>query len=356
MKKTYGIALGVLLSLSQCVNPDTEAPQDPYQKGIWVLNQGNVAVANGGISFVPLLGITPGNPVQDAFRTENNRDLLDLAQSIAQVGDRAYVVANNRLEVVNFNNFKSVANIPSRIELGRFFAPVSATKGYVSCWGRTSAFVAVIDLATNSLTRTLPTANGPEDIEVIGNEAFVALSGGSGTDNRLAVFDTQTDTFKQHISVGDAPIALATDVQNKLWVLCRGRLGLATNLNDLGSRAELIRINPATKVIEARFPVGNLSRTKPSNLLINAAKNTLYFSLGNGIFEFKITDTNIPASTPFIRRSFPALALNPSNNWMYGASAVAPSNVSYIFRYRATGEFVDSIRVGGINPVGFLFK
>jgi hypothetical protein len=343
-----------LLLAMGCTNPDQETEFVGYEKGMLVSNFGVSNVQQGTLTFV-----RPNNAIlNDIFKIENGRDLGMGFASMSLIGDKLYFVVGDKVEIAQSNTLKGTGSITSKVDVGQRLVSVSPTKAYLSSLGKTlgSASVAVIDIPSLTVSRNINVGNGPEAIEVIGNEAFVTLSGTSANpENRIIVINTQTDAVVRAINVGDIPKKLVTDVSGKLWVLCSGRVGASGSSTDLGTKAELIRINPISKVIEARYDIGTLQKTKPNNLAINKARNTLYFTLGNGLYAFKITDTSVQTTTPLIRKNFSCLAIDPATDNICGGYSVLTNQPGYVARYRSTGQLIDSLQVG-LNPSDILFR
>jgi len=63
-------------------------------------------------------------------------------------------------------------------------------------------FVAVIDLATNTVESTIPVSEGPEHIESIDGKLYVSHKGGYGYGTTISVIDA-ANTVASTITVGD---------------------------------------------------------------------------------------------------------------------------------------------------------
>ncbi len=344
-----------LTTLNACdKDDDSQTPQGQYSSGAFIINEGLFNNGNASISF---FNRTTKEVIPNVFETENNRSLGDVAQSLTIHEDKAYIVVNNsnKIEVVDAGTFKSIGAIENKVEQCRYLA-AAGKKAYVTSWGLTgNPSVVVVDLNTLQVTKNIPVGKGPEGITLVGNEAFVANSGGYTNDNTISVINTTTDEVSQTISVGDHPTQLVTDANGKLWVLCRGKYGDFSNSADLGTKAELIRITPATKAIEARMDVGTLQTSKPGNLSINREKNTLYFTLAGGVHAVSINATSIPANNPIVKKSFYGIGIDPVENILYGADALNYKQNGWVYRFTNQGEKIDSFRVQLI-PNGFAFQ
>ena len=343
------------LFLSSCNDDDQTStitePKGAYEKGVLVVNEGNFQKGNGAVSFINKQSKTV---VADVFRTENNRPLGDVVQSVAVHNDRAYIVVNNsnKIEVADANTFKSIG-VVNNLKLPRYFV-ASSNKGYVTEWVSFSGNgqVSVIDLTTNTVTKTIAVGKLPEKLIVINNKIYVVNSG----DNTLSVINPTTDAVESTVTVGDSPNSLAVDANNKVWVLSGGKKNYNPDysINEATSTpGSLVRINPTSNAIEAT--VNFTSKTlSPTNLVINGGKNKLYYRYGGKVYQHDITATTLSANT-FINRNFYGMGVDPADNLIYGADAGAFTANGKVIRFNPNGTAIDSFTVN-IGPSYFLFR
>ena len=64
---------------------------------------------------------------------------------------------------------------------------------------------------------------------------------------------------------------------------------------------------------------------------------------------------SITTDKPFVSRPFYRLGIDPHTNTIYGALSPSFSQSGYVYRYKPTGQLVDSVKVE-IGPTGFFFK
>ena len=345
-----GLCLSGSLLFSSCdkeptstqdpVAPTLPGAKGPYEHGVFVINEGNTL---GAISYY-----NPAGKVvkKDIFQDENKRPVGQFLQSMAVHNDKAYLVAggSKKLEIVDANTFKSVGII-SGLEIPRYFI-VSGTKGYLTDYVTYSGNgqVAVIDLNTNTVTKTIPVGKLPELMAIVENKLYVTNS----ADNFISVINLTTETAEAPITVGQGPSSIVVDANKKLWVLCGSSYG-----TDPGSLAQ---VDPATGTVEKNFPIQAKSAS-PQDLTINGQKNRLYFTLDNKIFSMGISDAALP-STPLVDRGtkgFYGLGVDPQENIIYGAYAPDFSSEGKVIRYNPGGAAIDSFNVS-VGPNGFLFK
>lgn len=348
------LLLTSLIGLNLACKVNTDIVVEPYENGVLVIEEGAFTKGNASVSFIN----RQTNLVStDIFRKVNNRAVGDVLQSYTEIAGKGYLVVNNsnKIEIVDANNFRSLGSIESGLEQCRYMVPVSKDKAFVTCWGNTAkGSVAVVDLNNKVVVKQLTTGAGPEGMLLKGTDLFVANSGGFDVDNSISVINTQTDAVTTTIPVGDVPIQMVLDRNQDIWVLCSGKPVWSSA--DKLTKAELVKINPATKQITGRYTIGGKSITgNPDNLAINGDGTILYFTLNNAVYAVPISATTITLDTPLIRKDLYGIGYDNSTNTIYGAYAGDFAQAGYVFRYRTNGQVIDSLKVGLI-PSGFYFK
>ncbi|UPL48512.1 DUF5074 domain-containing protein [Hymenobacter sublimis] len=336
------------LSLLACdPNNDPTPTEAPIiTKSVFVVNEGNFLRSNSDISLFSKESNSVKNPL--LFTTVNKRALGDVAQSMATQDSLGYIVVNNsnKLEVVSLASFRSKATISS-LKLPRYFAASSAEKGYVTetvAYG-SAGQVSVINLKTNTVTKSIPVGIQPERLAVAGNRLYVTNSG----ENTVTVINTTTDAVEGTIVVGDSPNSVVVDRNNNVWVLSGGKV-IYNPGPTLLTKGSLSQITPGQLTAKTREVEVNTS--SPSRLTINGRRDQLYYVYRSGVYTMAIGDDKLP-TTPLIRRSFYGLGVDPQDNTIYGGIGSFTA-ADKVIRYRSTGAAIDSFTVG-IGPNGFVF-
>ncbi|UOQ78536.1 hypothetical protein MUN84_08280 [Hymenobacter sp. 5516J-16] len=340
------------LSLLACdPNNDPTPTEAPIiTKSVFVVNEGNFLRSNSDISLFSKESNSIKNPL--LFTTVNKRALGDVAQSMAIQDSLGYIVVNNsnKLEVVSLASFRSKATISS-LKLPRYFAAASAEKGYVTetvAYG-SAGQVSVINLKTNTVTKTIPVGIQPERLAVVGNRLYVTNSG----ENTVTVINTTTDAVEGTIPVGDSPNSVVVDRNNNVWVLSGGKVVYNPNYTidfTRTTKGSLSQITPGQLTAKTREVEVNTS--SPGRLTINGRRDQLYYVYRGGVYTLAIGDDKLP-TTPLIRRSFYGLGVDPQDNTIYGGIGSFTA-ADKVIRYRSTGAAIDSFTVG-IGPNGFVF-
>lgn len=341
------------LSLLACdpANDPTPTEQPIVTSSVFVVNEGNFLRSNADISLFSKASSTVTGKA--LFSTANGRALGDVAQSMAIQDSLGYIVVNNsnKLEVVSLAKFRSKATV-NGLKLPRYFAAASSAKGYVTetvSYSGANGRVSVLDLKTNTVSKTIEVGVQPEKLAVVGSRLYVTNSGG----NTVTVINTSTDAVEGTITVGDSPNSVVEDRNGNVWVLSGGKTVYNADYSVDYSRTtkgSLSKIVPGQLTATTREVASN--RSSPGRLTINGAKNQLYYTYLGGVYTLGIADDVLPA-TPLIKRSFYGLGVDPQDGTIYGGIGSFTA-ADKVIRYRSTGAALDSFTVG-IGPNGFVF-
>jgi YVTN family beta-propeller protein len=335
-------------------DPDVEPAEPTVEtKTVFVVNEGNFLQTNAEISSFSKATNTLVN--RSLFNAANNRPLGDVAQNMSVRDSTGYIVVNNsnKLEVVNLRTFRSLGTITG-LKLPRYFAAASSEKGYVTetiSYAVAAGQVSVINLKTNTVTKTIAVGKQPERLLVVGNRLYVTNNGGS----TVTVINTETDAVEGTITVGDAPNSIVLDRNNRVWVLSSGRVVYDANYNidyTLTSKGSLSSFTPGSLTANTRIFTTNLSQ--PSRLSINGSRDQLYYTFQGGVYRLGINDNDLPTTPVFRRRNIYGLGIDPQDNTIYSGIAPSFSTAGKVVRYRNTGAAIDSFTVN-IGPNGFVF-
>lgn len=342
--KSAFISVGLAFVFIAC-DPKEDSPSPVATGSVYVTCEGGFGASNGSVSVYD----PKTNKVNiDPFNAKNNRSLGDIVQSLTLINDLAYIVVNNsnKVEIADASTFESKGVIEG-VKLPRYLVKGSGNTAYLTEWvsfagnGR----VDVIDLSTNTLTKTIEVGLLPENLLLYGDKLFVSNSG----DSTLTIINTATNVVSKTIKVGYSPTSIVKDANDKLWVICGGYKNY-TNLS-LSKPGALVQIDPTTESVIKTFSFTNAADS-PEKLNINGSGNKLYYENG-GVYSLEVSASSLPTQ-PLIARSFYGLGIDPNSETIYAATMGFVSNQKLI-RYNASGVVLDSTEVG-IGPNGFVFK
>lgn len=326
---------------------DTTTQPVSYQKGIFIINEGNYNWGNASVTvIIPEKSIV----IQDVFQKANSRSLGDVAESMKLNKNLGYLVVNNsnRIEVVTISDFKSVTTI-SGLNAPRFMELVDSTKAYVTNLQKN---ITVIDLTTNTISKLIKTGTWTENLLKYDHYMMVTSVGkfSDPTSDRVPmvyIIDTQTDKITDSIQTGKEPIGIVIDKKQKVWVLCSGGY-------DNFELPSLLRINPELKIIEKRFIFTGTGKV-PSKLCMNPTGDTLYF-LNGGVYKMAVNSAVLPEQ-PFILangRLFYGLALHPVTGHIFVSDAKDYVQNGTAYQYNQQGTLIKEYSAGRI-PGSFCF-
>lgn len=362
MKKKISVFLLICISIISCKkeeNNDKIANTYIESGSAIVVNEGNFGSSNGSVSYIDRNGIATNFIYENA---NNGSSIGDVIQSYTRVGNKGIICVNNsyKIEIVDARTFKRLATIvdttaTQNTSYVRYALGINNNKAYVTN-GNFAGEVEVIDLTTNTITKSINVGNGPEQLAMVGNNVYVCNSGGYGVDSTVSIINATTDVVTSTINVGDIPTKIVKDAQNNVWVLCAGQSDYSNYplVNKL-SASKLVKINTSNNTVDKSFTLINAGN--PSyvvNLAIGNNGRTIYYSVSDKIYALDISSNTLPVTSIISGRSFYGLAASPYNNQIWGLHAPNFTSSGYVFRYTSTGSLIDSVKVGiGPNSVFF---
>ena len=341
------IALSILFI--SCDNEEIIESGSDYSNGILVSGEGSGA-GTGSISFIPQ---DVSSSTHLIYKAENDTELGTYLQSIAFSDTNAYISVDNQntITVVDRITFEEVGKINSQLELPRYMEIIGGT-GYSTNWGSTASdtddFIAVIDLNSNSVTKTIPVALGPERIVSKDGKLYVSHKGAHGVNNVVSVIDIATDAVTE-IIVGDKPDELVFTQSGDLIVLSEGAVQYDMNWNVIGNTlASISKIDTNTNTVTSTITFANGEH--PSLLEIDGTD--LYYSLNSGVFKMSVTDTELPTSS-FIEAGY-INEMSISNNQLYAIVASYTSLSDFNVYSLSNKKMITTLKVGiGASKIYF---
>ncbi|WP_207432941.1 DUF5074 domain-containing protein [Sabulibacter ruber] len=347
------VLVGGTFFATSCDSNDDNEPKGAYEHGVFITNEGQYTTPTAEVSFYDPATKTV---IPDLFNQVNKRPLGDVAQSMTFVDDKALIVVNasNKIEVVNANTFQGIGVI-SGLQYPRYMAALNSSKGYVTEWitnnNSRKGRVAVLDLNTYTVTKTIEVGVTPEALLVHNGKLYVANS----FDNTVTVINTATDQVETTLTFFNGPNSFAVDATGNIWVLC-GRTYYNTDWSvdeEKTTAGHLVKFNPANPQTRTVLQFSSASN-QPSGLVTNGAKNQLYYTLGNGVYTLATTATTLPG-TPVLRRAgLYGLGVDPKENLIYVGMGPYDAN-GQVVRFQPSGTAIDSFQVR-VLPNGFTFR
>lgn len=335
----------ISVSLSSCIK---DKPQEPIttradinaDKKLLICNEGNYGWGNASIS---LFDPSNGNVIEDVYKSQNNNvPLGDVCQSITKHIDHYYLVVNNsnKVEIINAGDFKKQSTI-SGFTSPRYLLPVSYNKAYVNEYY--ANHIKILDLNSKTITGTIACNGWGDEMVLIYNKVFIT----NPKSNYCYIINTITDQITDSVNVGQGASSILTDKFSKVWVLSSGNASLNQN-------GKLICIDPISLNIINSFSFN--ATDSPTKLCCNKTRDTLYY-LNKGVFQFPITNTQLPGSALIAQggKVFYGLGVNPKDYSIYVSDAIDYIQRSKIEIYNCQGVYITSFNAGIISN-SFMFE
>lgn len=316
-----------------------------YTDGIVILNEGGAGSGNSSISF-----LKDGTIQNNVFSTANGGAALgDTGQSISFNNGKAYIVLNisNKLVIANGTTLVEEDAIEEGLTNPRYTA-FYGTNAYVTCWGNSGSadddYIAVINLADNTITSTISLVEGVERILTIGDKLYVAHQGGYGVNDKVSVIDAATNTLLTTVTVGEVPNSML-EKEGYLYVLCGGNPGWAEG--SVETAGKLVKINLADNTVTQTidFP----AETHPNNLEVYGTD--FYYTVDENIFKKEIAATVLPAAPIFSMEPqgvYGIYGFDIIDDKLYVADAANYVSAGGAYVYALDGVFVQQYEVGVI--------
>ena len=375
MKRNLFLLLALATLLFSCkpdqpVNPGTIT----IGSGVFVLNEGDYQFANSSLTFYDIEADTV---VNDLFYKVNNAPLGDVAESMALVDGKLYIVVNNSKYIYKVDANTIVCDTTKPYKMGGFYSPreiffVAPDKAYVTDIVGTNIWI--INPQEMKHTGTIAMGNTTEKMLRVGNELFVSNWSYYYTDayshdsyHTVQVVDLNNDVKVADIEVGKEPNTMVVDKYGHVWVLCEGRSWdeeYDAEGVPYGENPTLWEIDPMLRTAELRYefkgPYEDDDEIKgvASTLRANPAGDQFYMIYNNEVRRFDLATMSLSETfriTPEPQGLFYNMTVEPRTGELYIADAKNYMKNGTVYRYTSDGLLLASFEAG-IIPSAMLFK
>ena len=375
MKRNLFLLLALATLLFSCkpdqpVNPGTIT----IGSGVFVLNEGDYQFANSSLTFYDIEADTV---VNDLFYKVNNAPLGDVAESMALVDGKLYIVVNNSKYIYKVDANTIVCDTTKPYKMGGFYSPreiffVAPDKAYVTDIVGTNIWI--INPQEMKHTGTIAMGNTTEKMLRVGNELFVSNWSYYYTDayshdsyHTVQVVDLNNDVKVADIEVGKEPNTMVVDKNGHVWVLCEGRSWdeeYDAEGMPYGENPTLWEIDPMLRTAELRYefkgPYEDDDEIKgvASTLRANPAGDQFYMIYNNEVRRFDLSTMSLSETfriTPEPQGLFYNMTVEPRTGELYIADAKNYMKNGTVYRYTSDGLLLASFEAG-IIPSAMLFK
>jgi hypothetical protein len=143
----------------------------------------------------------------DIFYSANEFELGDMANDIITSGDKIYILVSNSgiLEIINKKTYESEATINLKDVNGEFAYPqnMEIYEGKIYITDASASNIIVFDIASESVSGTIPTGPNPADIEIYDGMVYTANT----------AYGNTSDTFSGNRTVSVIDIAKGKEIK-----------------------------------------------------------------------------------------------------------------------------------------------
>ena len=369
MKRHHLFLLALVGVLLFSCKPDTPVTPSGYTigSGVFVLNEGNFQFSNGSLSFYDPVADTVAN---NLFYRVNNAPLGDVAESIAMMDGKLYIVVNNSNLIYKVDANTMLCDTTKPFKLTDFYSPremlfVSPNKAYVTDLIGTNLWI--VNPQDMTHTGTIAMGNTTEKMLLVGNELYVSNwsyyymdSYSHESYNTVQVVDVNNDVKVADIVVGKEPNTMVADKNGHVWVLCEGR----SWEDEFGENPTLWEIDPMLKTATQRyefkgpFDFDDDIKGVATTLKANPTGDQFYMIYNNEVRRYDLATSSLSETfriTPGEGGLFYNVAVDPKTGDLYVTDAKNYMMNGMVFRYSSDGLLLASFEAGLI-PSAMLFK
>jgi DNA-binding beta-propeller fold protein YncE len=375
MKKlNFYLLICVLSSLISCrtdeyiTREETEIglaqPENTAIKGFYLLNEGNMGSNKATLDFFDYTTGTYHRNIYAEINPNVVKELGDVGNDIQIYGNKLYAVINvsNKIEVLDAKTAKRIKTI--NLENCRYITFKSG-KAYASSYAGPVALdpnaplgkVVEIDTASLTIQRTAVVGYQPEEMEIVGNQLFVANSGGykfPNYDKTVSVVDLNSFTETKKIDVAINLHRIKKDNYGDLYVSSRGDYYTVPS--------SLFLVDAATGLVKKDFHISVSEMTIVNDKLYYYGNefnyNTHAYTKSFGIIDVKteqiISNKIIDQEYVDAIKTPYGIAVNPITEDIYITDARNYVSTGYVYCFDKNGHFKWKTEGGNI-PAHFTF-
>lgn len=375
MKKlNFYLLICVLFSLVSCRTDEyipreeivegLAQPENTAIKGFYVLNEGNMGSNKCTLDFFDYTTGTYHRNIYAEINPTVVKELGDVGNDIQIYGSKLYVVVNvsNKIEVLDAKTAKRIKTIP--LQNCRYMT-FKDGKAYASSYAgpvdinpnAPKGKVVEIDTVSLSVQRQVTVGYQPEEMEIVGNQLFVANSGGymvPNYDKTVSVIDLNSFTETKKIDVAINLHRLKKDNYGDLYVSSRG--------DYYGVPSSLFLVDPITGNIKKDFHIAVSEMIIVNDKLYYYGNefnyNTHSYTKSFGIIDVKTEEI---ISNKIIDQEFAdgikapyGIAVNPITEDIYLTDARNYVSTGFVYCFDKNGHFKWKTEGGNI-PAHFTF-
>jgi hypothetical protein len=344
---------------------DTLFPAEPNAavRGLYLVNEGNMYMNKASLDFVDFSTGSYRRNIYNQANPEVTKGLGDVGNDVGVYGSKLYVVINgsNKVEVLNVKTGKRIQQIDiincRYITFSRGKAYVSAYLGQIGDPKAPNGIVAEIDTSSLKETKRVEVGRQPEEMAVVGNNLYIANSGGYTPGNyERTISVINLDTFKE---IKRIPVAvnlhrLKADRYGDLYVTSRGDyLDVPSKLYVIDTKTDLVKkvfdVAASNIVID-----DDLAYIYSSSFNIITGQSTVSYDMINIKDEVLLGRKFIADGTDKVIKVPYGLAVHPVSKDVFVTDATDYVTPGVLYCFDSTGKKKWSVETGDI-PAQFAF-
>ena len=344
---------------------DTLFPAEPNAavRGLYLVNEGNMYMNKASLDFVDFSAGSYRRNIYNQANPDVTKGLGDVGNDVGVYGSKLYVVVNgsNKVEVLNVKTGKRIQQIDiincRYITFSRGRAYVSAYLGQIGDPKAPNGIVAEIDTSSLKETKRVEVGRQPEEMAVVGNNLYIANSGGYTPGNyerTISVINLETFTEIKRIPVAVNLHRLKADRYGDLYVTSRG--------DYLDVPSKLYVIDTKTDQVKKVFDVAasnividdDLAYIYSSSFNIITGQSTVSYDMINVKDEVLLGRKFIADGTDKVIKVPYGLAVHPVSKDVFVTDATDYVTPGVLYCFDSTGKKKWSIETGDI-PAQFAF-
>lgn len=352
--------LTLLMSFTSCSNEDDSwndigSVVELPRTRAFVLNSGSYNGNNSGLAFY-----APNKNadfISNIYLKQNKKELGDTGQSMIEEDGYMYILAYGSKRLVKLNSAGvEIGSLSfSNLDGGPRDLVYVDGKLYVTLY---SGKVARINAETLVLEDYVAVGLAPENIVTVNGKLYVAICGWTSDhkiyDKKVVEVDIKTFKVSKEIEVTVNP--------NQLKVL-NGNLFLISwgNWGNIGYDLQKIDLQNKTYAVTHLGVATKMTAYGKSLYLVNSVTDWVAKKTVNTFFSYddstgKIIDSSFLKNAPekLASESVYMMEVNPNNGEIYIGVSNYQANGD-IYRFDASGQFIEKFDCGGLNPMDMAF-
>lgn len=339
-------------------------PENTAIKGFYLLNEGNMGSNKATLDFFDYTTGTYHRNIYAEINPNVVKELGDVGNDVQIYGSKMYAVINvsNKIEVLDAKTAKRIKTI--NLENCRYIKFKNG-KAYATSYAGPVSIdpnaplgkVVEIDTASLTIQRSAVVGYQPEEMEIVGNQLFVANSGGykfPNYDNTVSVVDLSSFSETKKIEVAINLHRIRKDNYGDLYITSRGDYYTVPS--------SLFLLDAATGTVKKNFHISVSDMTIVNDKLYYFGNefnyNTHSYSKTFGIIDVKteeiISNTMIDQQYADAIKTPYGIAVNPITEDIYLTDARNYVSTGFVYCFDRNGHFKWKTEGGNI-PAHFTF-